>query len=244
MCAAMRATARPLRGVVPAAQQSPGPIGIGHHRLAADFMEGDVLRRVPGRRRNRQGGEDAFLVTRSPFQDLHAAHRAAHHGEQLVYAQMIDQAGLRFDHVADGNHRKLEPVRRAGGGVDGGRSRRSHAAAQDVGADHEEAAAYRQASRDRSATPTSRACRLSMDARDMLVAGQRMANEDGVRFVGIELPVGLIRNGERPREFFLTGKAQRGRLPQSARPGCAAHSSSLKFGVAGIVVSGGGAAMP
>ena len=53
------------------------PFRIGHHRLAADFVEGDVLRRMPRRRRDRQRREYALRIARRPLQHLHAAHRAA-----------------------------------------------------------------------------------------------------------------------------------------------------------------------
>ncbi len=70
------------------------PVGIGHHGLPADLVEGDVLGRMAGRRRDRDGGEDAILVARRPLEHLHAAHRAAEDREQLGDAEMIQQADL------------------------------------------------------------------------------------------------------------------------------------------------------
>ena len=47
MCAAMRATARPLDGLVAVKLVFAAlPVGIGHDRLTAHFVEGDVLRRM------------------------------------------------------------------------------------------------------------------------------------------------------------------------------------------------------
>ena len=115
MWAAMRATARPLlgpRAVVEVA--AAAPVGIGHDGLAADLVEGDVLRRMPGRRGDRHGGEDALRIERRPLQHLHAAHRAAGDAEQRVDAEMVDQHGLRPHHVADGDDRQIEPVGPAG----------------------------------------------------------------------------------------------------------------------------------
>ena len=45
MCAAMRATARPFsRALAMLEIVAAVPVGIGHHRLPADLVEGDVLR--------------------------------------------------------------------------------------------------------------------------------------------------------------------------------------------------------
>ena len=47
MCAPMRATARPLRGLRALLEiAAAAPVGIGHHGLAADLVEGDVLGRM------------------------------------------------------------------------------------------------------------------------------------------------------------------------------------------------------
>ena len=53
-------------------------------------------------------------VARGPLQHLHAAHRAADHAEQLVDAEMVDQAHLRVHHVADGDDGKVEAPGLAG----------------------------------------------------------------------------------------------------------------------------------
>ena len=50
------------------------PFRIGHHGLAADLVERDVLRRVPRRAGNRQRAEHALRIARCPLQHLHAAH--------------------------------------------------------------------------------------------------------------------------------------------------------------------------
>ena len=62
------------------------PIGIGHNGLTTYLVEGNVLRGVSRRTRDRDRGEDAFLVSRSPLEDLHAAHGAANDAEHLVNA--------------------------------------------------------------------------------------------------------------------------------------------------------------
>ena len=86
------------------------PVGIGHHRLAADLVEGDVLRGMARRAGDRHRGEHAVLIGRGPFQHLHAAHRAAEHAEHVGNAEMIEQPRLRPHHVAHGDDREVEPV--------------------------------------------------------------------------------------------------------------------------------------
>ena len=135
------------------------PVGIGHHGLPADLVEGDVLRGVPGRGGDRHGREHAVAVARGPFQHLHAAHRAADHAEQLLDAEVIDQRHLRVDHVADGDDGKVDAPGLAGVGVDAGGAGRAHAAAEHVGADDEEAVGVDRLARARPSSPTSRACR-------------------------------------------------------------------------------------
>jgi hypothetical protein len=59
------------------------------------------------------------------------------HAEQRLDAEMVEQHRLRAHHVADGDHRQVEAVGRAGRRIGRGRAGRAHAAADDVGADDE-----------------------------------------------------------------------------------------------------------
>ena len=115
------------------------PVGIGHDRLTAHFVERDVLRGMARGGRDRQRGDDALGIARRPLQHLHAAHRAAGDAENFLDAERIEQHRLRAHHVADGDDGKVEAVRLAGRRIDFGRPRRAHAAADDIGADDEEA---------------------------------------------------------------------------------------------------------
>ena len=175
------------------------PVRIGHDGLAADLVEGDVLRGMPGGRRDRHGAEHAVGVARGPFQHLHAAHRSADDAEQLVDAEVIDQAHLRIDHVADGDDGEVEAVGLARARVDRGGPRRAHAAAEDVGADDEEAVGVdRLAGADERRPPAGLAGHRVL-ARDVLVARQRVADEDGVGLVGVERAVGLVGDARTAR---------------------------------------------
>ncbi len=123
---------RALVEIAPAA-----PVRIGHHGLAAEFVERDVLRRMARRAGDRHRREHALGIGRGPLQHLHAAHRAADHAEQRVDAETVEQHGLRAHHVGNGDDRKIQPPRLAGRGIGRGRTGRAHAAADHVGADDE-----------------------------------------------------------------------------------------------------------
>jgi len=66
------------------------------------------------------------------LQHLHAAHGAADHRQQFFNAQMIDQAFLRPDHVADGDQGEAQAKGFAGGRDPLGRAGRTHAAADNI----------------------------------------------------------------------------------------------------------------
>ena len=120
---------------------------------------------------------------------------------------MVDQHGLRPDHVANGDDGELERVRpamRSGGG----RAGRAKAAAEHVGADDEEALGV-----DGSAGPDHRLPPAGLVGHgilvcDVLVAGERMADQDGVGAVRIERAIGLVGDAER-RQRHAAVQAQR-----------------------------------
>ncbi len=126
------------------------------------------------------------------MQHLHAAHRAADHGKELLDAERVDELLLRAHHVADGDDRKAEIPRAAGGGIELGRAGRAHAAADDIGADEEIALGVEHLAGADENVPPAGLAGHRMRLGDILVAGQRMADQDRVRAVGIELTVGLV----------------------------------------------------
>ncbi len=168
------------------------PLRIGIDRLAPHLVEGDVLRRMLGRSSHRDGREDAVGITRRPLQHLHAAHRAADHAEQLVDAQVVQQHGLGIHHVADGDDGEAQAIGFAGGRIGFGRARRAHAAAQHIGADHEESIGVDDLARAHGGQPPARLAGHRMGIRHMLVHGERVADQDGVRLLGIQMPIGRI----------------------------------------------------
>ena len=184
------------------------PFRIGHHRLAADFVEGDVLRRMPRRRRDRQRREYALGIARRPLQHLHAAHRPAGHGEQRVDAEMVEQHRLRPHHVADGGNGKFQPPGLAGLRIGGGGTGRAHAGADHVRTDHEEPFGVDWPPGADHSLPPARFLRYRIDVGDMLIAGQRVADQDGVVARRIERAVGLIGDLER-REIDAGVQPQR-----------------------------------
>ena len=119
-------------------------------------------------------------IARRPLQHLHAAHRAAGDREQRVDAEMVEQHRLRAHHVADGDDRKIEAPRLAGLRIGRGRPGRAHAAADHVRADDEIALGVDRLAGADHGLPPARLAGDRMHVGDMLVAGQRVADQDGV----------------------------------------------------------------
>ena len=184
------------------------PVGIGHDRLAAHFVEGDVLRRMARGAGDGHHGAHALGIGRRPLQRLHPAHRAADHRQQFFDSQGIDQHGLRPHHVAHGDQREMQPEGLAGRRIDFGGAGRAHAAANDIGADHEEAVGVDGLARSHHGRPPAGLAGDGMIGGDELVAGQGMADQDGVALVGVERAIGHIGDGE--------GRQACGRNPASA----------------------------
>src|SRR6185437_15114068 len=105
MCAAMRATARPLEGLVPCSWYSP-PFQSGSAMIAWRPTSWKAMFCAEWRAAQAMGtAAHTIGIGRGPLQHLHAAHRAANHTEQLVDAQMLDQPLLRPHHVSDRDQR-------------------------------------------------------------------------------------------------------------------------------------------
>jgi hypothetical protein len=148
-------------------------------------------------RRDRQRREHALGVARGPLQHLHAAHRAARDREQRLDAEPVEQHGLGPHHVANGDDGKIEPEHFAGLRIGRGRSGRAHAGAHHVRADDEIALRVDRFARPDHALPPARLPGDGVHVGDVLVAGERMADQHRVGAIGIERPIGLIRDLER-----------------------------------------------
>src|SRR4029079_544013 len=117
---------------------------------------------------------------------------AAKHAEQLGDAEMVQQSRLRADHVAYGDDWEVETKRAACGRVGRARPGRAHAAAEDIGAQHEIAVGVDRLARADHGLPPARLAGDRMEVCNMLVASQRMADEHEVRLGGIKLAISLI----------------------------------------------------
>jgi hypothetical protein len=135
---------------------------------------------------------------RRPGQHLHAAHRAADDAEQLRNAEMVDQQCLGPHHVGDGDHREAQAPGPAGAGLRVARPGGAHAAAEHVAADHEIAAGVERQAVAHHALPPARLAGHRMALGDELVAGQGMADQDGVGTLVVEPAIGLPGDGEGP----------------------------------------------
>ena len=211
------------------------PERIGHDRLAPDFVKGDILRAVPRGRGDDDAAFDPVGEEGGPGQRLHAAHRPADHRRQPIDAQMVEQHRLRPHHVGDGQHREAHGVRIAQRGVDAGGAGRSHAAADDVGADDEMACRIDRPALAHHAPPPAGLAGDGMVRCDILVAGQRVADQDDVGFVRVHLPIGLIGDVDRgqagaARQRQRTRKAGLAAQAETCVRGNAGHDIGLRRG--------------
>ena len=83
------------------------PARISHDGLAGDFVEADLHGAVAQRARGTPDAFDARREAARPLEGLHAAHAAAADQSQAGDAEMIEETGLSFDHVADCDERKV-----------------------------------------------------------------------------------------------------------------------------------------
>ena len=136
-------------------------------------------------------------IGRGPLQRLHAAHRAADHAEQRLDAEAIDQHGLRAHHVGNGDDGEIQPPQFAGGRIGRGRPGRAHAAADHVAADDEVVVGVERPAGADHGVPPAGLAGDRVHIIDMLVAGQRMADQNGVGAVRIQFAIGLVGDLER-----------------------------------------------
>ena len=194
----------PRRLVGPAA-----PVRVGHDGRPAHLVEGDVLGRMTGRPGDADRREDPLGIVRRPLKGLHPTHGGADDGEQGLDPQGLHQHGLGPDHVGDGDHREGQAPGRAGRRIAGAGARRAHAAAQDIGADDEEAIGVQGQAAPHHPGPPARLARHRVGGGQVLVAGQGVHHQDGVRPVGVEPAIGAVGH--------LEGRQGRARI-QPERP--------------------------
>ena len=93
-------------------------VRVAQDGVAPDHIEGQRLAGQPGGGGQGHHPAHAVRMPRRPGQRLVPAQRTADHRQQLADAQVIQQAALHLDHVADGNGREIAAVGFAGGRVD------------------------------------------------------------------------------------------------------------------------------
>ena len=209
-----------------------GPFRVGHDRLAADLVEGNVLRGVARRRRDRHRREHAIGIARRPLQHLHPAHGAADHAKQALDPEVIDELLLCTHDVGDRDHRKRQAPGPAGRGIDLHGAARAHASPQHVRADQEIFFRVEHFAGSDQRRPPAGLARHGVRIGNVLVAGQGVTDQDRVRALGVERAVGLIGNGVGP-EPGTTVEHQRLRHHEPmARALCRLAGSGLDDGCA------------
>jgi hypothetical protein len=126
-------------------------------------------------------------------------------------AEVVEEQPLGAHHVADRDEGKQDAVGPAGGGVEGGRAGGALAAAEDVGADDEEAAGIDGfAGADEVVPPAGLFVGRGSASRRVVVAAEGVADEHGVVARGVERAVGLVAKREAGEDLAA---AERERFP-------------------------------
>jgi hypothetical protein len=89
------------------------PGRVAHDRLARDRVPGHALRVQGVGAGDHDDGIDLIREQDRPLVRLHPAERAAGHRGQPLDAQRVKERPLGPDHVRDGDHREIRPVRPA-----------------------------------------------------------------------------------------------------------------------------------
>ncbi len=188
------AVARPAaRRVVVAAVE----LRVAHDRLARDLGERDVLRREPrARAREHRGAELAGRVER-PLQRLHAAERAADRAAQPLDAEVPAERPVHRHEILHRDRREAQPVRAC---RSRGRASSGPVVPLQPPSRFDEITKQRSVSiglpgpiivsHQPGRVPGPDACRVR-------VAGQRVADVDGVRALGVERAVRLVGDLDR-----------------------------------------------
>ena len=178
----MRATASPRRGLVPLDEiAAVPPVRIGHHGLAADLVEGDVLRRMARRGRRsaapRRRAPDSSPPIAAPACRPSSRRRPRTACSMPRWSSSIACARTMSRMVMTGKSRPHGlPV---AGLVEAGPGR-AHAAADHVRADDEIALGVDRLARPDHRLPPARLAGHRMHVGDVLVAGQRVADQHRV----------------------------------------------------------------
>ncbi len=151
---------------------------------------------MAGSRRNRHGGVDPVRIADGPLQNLHAAHRPANHRKQAVNAKMVHKPHLRIHHVLDGHHRETQTVRLPFGGFIG-RPAGPHASPQNIAANHKKPIGIHRLAGTHHGFPPAGFPGDRILRCHMLIPGQGMTHQYGIRFVRVQCAVSLIGNLKR-----------------------------------------------
>ena len=122
----------------------------------------------------------------------------------MFEAELFQQQTVDFDNIAHGNFGKTGAVRDACFRVDGRGTGRAHATAQDVGTDDKVAVCIDTAAgADHVIPPAAGFSRIVMFARDMGVAGQRMADKHDIVARLVQRPARFVGNIDLPEDFAV-----------------------------------------
>ena len=161
--------------------------------LSPDLVEGNALSALPRGRGHGDHAPDEARVLDGPLECLHSTHGAADDRVQGRDSEGLQPPVLCPHHVPDRHAGKRDPVGAAGGRVDRSRPTGTLAAPDDVGAENEVAVRVDRLARPDQIVPPARfTVAQTVNARAVVVAAQRVANQDRVVARGVEPAIGLV----------------------------------------------------
>ncbi len=168
-------------------------IRVGLNRLPRHLVESDVLRRQFWRGGDYQRVFDAVRVVDAPLHHLHAAEAAADHRAPVVEAQRAHEAVLGMHPVLYRHDGEIRPPVFIGSRFFGVGAAAALAAAEVVDAHHKKAVGVDGlAGADGAFPPAGLAVIHAVVASGVLVARQRVANQNRIAAVSIALAVGFV----------------------------------------------------
>ena len=206
-------------------------VRIAQDRVAADDIEGEGLHRKAGRGGHRERAPHTGGVVGGPLEDLVAAHRTADHAAKDLHLEPVHEALLNLDDIGHGDCGKISPVAMAAFRVDAVGPGGPATTAKDVRADHEVALGIDGLAGPDHGIPPAGGIG-GVVSRDVGIAAERVADEDGVVAGAVELSVGFVDDGNfRQVAAELEAEFSEGRLARVAeRPRAAGAVAALKGG--------------
>ena len=111
---------------------------------------------------------------------------------QPLDPEMVEQHRLRPHHIGNGQHRKIHPPGLIGSRIDRRGTRAAETAADHIGADDKMPIGIDRLARPHHPYPPAILACQRVFRGDILIAGQRMTDQDGIAGIRVERAIGFI----------------------------------------------------